>query len=164
MVDDVLSIQNCSESNRINATISALVEMKKLTLSHKKYIGKCKDPCPELKVHEANMKDSEKEKYLGDYIDKTGKIKTTIDDRVGKGWGIVSEIRAIINEVPLGKYKLEIGLKLRQAMLVNGLLFNSEAWHSVSQDDISSLEKIDEALPRFLLGSHAKTPIEILYL
>ena len=70
----------------------------------------------------------------------------------------------IINEVPLGRYKLEIGLKLRQAMLVNGLLFNSEAWHSVSQDDISSLKKIDEALLRFLLGSHAKALLETLYL
>ena len=110
------------------------------------------------------MKNSEKEKYLGDYVDKTGKIKATIDDRVGKGWGILSEIRAIINEVPLGRYKLEIGLQLRQAMFVNGLLFNSEAWHSVSQDDISCFEKIDEAILRFLLGSHAKAPIETLYL
>ena len=66
MVDDVMSIQKCSESNRINATINEFMEMKKLTLSHKKcnriHIGKRKDPCPELKVHEANMKDSEKEK------------------------------------------------------------------------------------------------------
>ena len=44
------------------------------------------------------------------------------------------------------------------------LLFNSEAWHSVSQDDISCFMKIDEAILRFLLGSHAKAPIETLYL
>ena len=110
------------------------------------------------------MNNSDKEKYLGDYIDKSGKIKATIEDRVGKGWGILSEIRAIINEVPLGRYKVEIGLQLRQAMLINGLLYNSEAWHSVSNEDISALEKIDEALLRFLLSSHAKAPIEALYL
>ena len=110
------------------------------------------------------MKNSTREKYLGDYIDTTGKIKATLDDRIQKGYGILSEIRAIINEVPLGKYKLEIGLQLRQAMLLNGILFNSEAWHSVSAEDFSALEKIDEALLRFLLGSHAKAPLEILYL
>ena len=49
-------------------------------------------------------------------------------------------------------------------MLLNGILFNSEAWHSVSAEDFSALDKIDEALLRFLLGSHAKAPLEILYL
>ena len=49
-------------------------------------------------------------------------------------------------------------------MLVNGVLFNSEAWHSVSPDDISLLEKIDESLLRFLLNSHAKAPLESLYM
>ena len=168
MVDDVMSIQKCSESANINTTINAFMEMKKLTLSKKKcnriHIGKGNEKCQELKIHETIMKNSEREKYLGDYIDKSGKIKATIDDRISKGWGILSEIKAIINEVPLGKYKVEIGLQLRQAMLVNGLLYNSEAWHSVNLNDLASLEKIDEALLRFLLNSHAKAPLESLYM
>ena len=110
------------------------------------------------------MNNSDREKYLGEYIDKSGKLKATIEDRVRQGWGILSGIRAIINEVPLGRYKVEIGLQLRQAMLINGLLYNSEAWHSVSNEDITAIEKIDEALFRFLLSSHAKAPLEALYL
>ena len=70
--------------------------MKKLALSQKKchkiHLGKGADQCQELKVHEAQMNNSDKEKYLGDYMDKSGKIKATIEDRVGKGWGILSEI------------------------------------------------------------------------
>jgi hypothetical protein len=166
MVDDVLSIQKCSQATQINAAINAF--LKKLTLSHKKcsriHIEKNSDNCSELRVHQSIMKNSTREKYLGDYIDTTGKIKATLDDRIQKGYGILSEIRAIINEVPLGKYRLEIGLQFRQAMLLNGILFNSEAWHSVIAEDFSALEKIDEALLRFLLGSHAKAPLEILYL
>ena len=57
-----------------------------------------------------------------------------------------------------------MGLKLRQAMLINGTLFNSEAWHSVSTEDIRGLEKVDEALLRYLLDCHAKVPLEFLYL
>ena len=102
--------------------------------------------------------------FTSDYIDKTGRIKATIEDRVRKGWGILSEIKAILSEVPLGKYKSEIGLLLRQAMLVNGVLYNSEAWHSVSPNDLMPLEKIDENLLRFILGAHAKAPLETLYL
>ena len=48
-------------------------------------------------------------------------------------------------------------------MLVNGLLFNSEAWHSVSPYDLTPLKKIDQALLRVLLDSHANAPLETLY-
>ena len=168
MVDDILCITKCSDSAKINATVNAFVEMKKLTLSKSKcnriHIGKNVEPCPELKTHNEKMKDSSQEKYLGDFVNSTGNVKATVADRIGKGYGIVSEIRAILNEIPLGRYKLEIGLQLRQAMLINGLLYNSEAWHSVTQEDIRGFEKVDESLLRFLLGSHPKAPLEMLYL
>ena len=49
-------------------------------------------------------------------------------------------------------------------MLVNGVLYNSEAWHSVTSSDITPLEKIDETLLRFILDAHSKAPLETLYL
>ena len=75
------------------------------------------------------MTDSDKEKYLGDFINKTEKIKDTIEDRKNKGIGFVSEILAILNDIPLGKHKMEIGLLRRHAMLIKSILFNYEAWH-----------------------------------
>ena len=92
------------------------------------------------------MHDSQKEKYLGDIVDKSGKIRNTIEDRRNKGYGTVAEILAIINEIPLGQYKMEIGLKLREAMLINGMLFNSEAWHGVIDTELQILEVVDEHL------------------
>ena len=141
MVDDVLAVQKCSKASlQINSVINSFMETKKLTLNQKKcskiHIGKSSSCCPPLKVHNQQMKLSEQEKYLGDQLSKACKIKATIDDRVTKGYGIVSEITAILEEIPLGIYRVEMGLKLRQAMLVNGLLFNSESWHSVTNDDI----------------------------
>ena len=110
------------------------------------------------------MDDSNKEKYLGDFIDNTGKIRSTIEERKNRGYGIVSEILAIIEEIPLGKYRMEIGLKLRQAMLLNGMLFNSEAWHSLSSNEIKILESVDEHLLRGLVRGHSKTPLDFFYL
>ena len=49
-------------------------------------------------------------------------------------------------------------------MLINGLLYNSEAWHSVNEEDILALQKVDEMLLRFLMDSHSKVPLEYLYL
>ena len=169
MVDDVLAVQKCSKSAlQINSTVNSFMELKKLTLSDKKcskiHIGRSKLKCHQLKVHEKQMKNSDQEKYLGDQICKDAKVKATIEDRVKKGYGIVSEINAILDEIPLGKYRVEMGLKLRQAMLVNGILFNSEAWQGIDKDDIKHLEKIDELLLRSLMGSHQKTPLEFLYL
>ena len=74
------------------------------------------------------MKSSKIEKYLGDLITTSGKMKDNITARKEKGFGIVSEILSILSEVPLGKFKKQIALILRQAMFLNGILHNSEVW------------------------------------
>ena len=169
MVDDILAVQTCSEATvQVNAVINSFIELKKLTLSAKKcskiHVGKQSICCPVVKVHDNPMKNSDKEKYLGDQLHKTAKIKVTIEDRVAKGHGIVNEIVAILSDIPLGVYRVEIGLQLRQAMFLNGVLFNSEAWHNVADKDIELLEKVDEGLLRAILLCHAKVPLEFLFL
>ena len=49
-------------------------------------------------------------------------------------------------------------------MLINGTLFNSEAWQGISNADVEQIEKVDEALLRGLLRAHAKVPLEALFL
>ena len=169
MVDDILAVQECSnKSVQMNSVINSFIELKKLKLSSKKcskiHVGKVSSSCPALKVHEGAMKNSDQEKYLGDKLCSSAKLKETIDDRVSKGFGIVTEILAILDEIPLGKYRVEIGLKLRQAMFLNGVLYNSEAWHAVTNDDLKPLEKVDESLLRALLQNHPKAPLEFLYM
>ena len=169
MVDDILAVQECSkDSVQINSVINSFIELKKLTFSSKKcskiHVGKVSDTCPDLKIHSDKMKDSKQERYLGDQLSSSAKVKDTIDDRVAKGFGIVSDILAILDEIPLGQYRLEMGLKLRQAMFLNGVLFNSEAWHAVTSDDLKPLARVDESLLRSLLNSHPKAPLEFLYL
>ena len=53
---------------------------------------------------------------------------------------------------------------LRDAMFVNGILCNSEAWHNISKKHIEELEVVDHQLLRHIVGAHAKVPIEFLYL
>ena len=77
---------------------------------------------------------------------------------------IVADILAILEEVPFGKQKLEIGLLLRQALFLNGILYNSEAWSDFSEKDVSDFEKIDEYLLRSIFKGQAKTPLEFLHL
>ena len=167
MVDDILGIQNCSsKSLKLNKAINTFMDLEKLTLSKKKchniHIGKQNMSCKVLTIDGSKMADLKQEVYLGDTIDKSGSIRPNIEKRKSKGYGITSTILAIVNEVPLAHWKIEAGLNLRQAMLVNGTLFNSEAWHGVTKKDIILLEKVDEALLRGLLTAHSKIPIEAL--
>ena len=111
------------------------------------------------------MDNEEKVKYLGDQLDTTGKAKTTIEDRKAKGYGIISDITAITDDIPLGQWRIPAALLLRKAMLVNGTMFNSECWQGKTiSKDIEVLNKPDEALHRSLIDGHAKTPCEFLHL
>ena len=53
---------------------------------------------------------------------------------------------------------------LRNAMFVNGILCNSEVWHSISKKHIEELEVMDRSLLRYITGAHVKTQNEFLYL
>ena len=106
------------------------------------------------------MDNSDKEKYLGDVVDKSGKIRATIEDRKSKVHALMAEINAILEEIPLGQHTKEIGLHLRQAMLLNGMLYNSEVWHSMTEQEIRLLETVDEHLLRSMVKGHSKTHLK----
>ena len=109
MVDDVLTIQKCTNSAiHQNVAVNSFMDLNKQSLSKKKcaqmYVGSNSlVNCPNLKVHDEEMKRSRKEKYLGDYITPENNNLATILDRKGKGFGIISDIMALIKTVPNGK-------------------------------------------------------------
>ena len=49
-------------------------------------------------------------------------------------------------------------------MLLNGILFNSEIWYNVKEEEVKKLSQVDEYLLRSILGAPSKTPKEALYL
>ena len=169
MVDDIMAIQRCStKSLEVNTMVNTFMNLEKLTLSktkcHNIHIGNNKAECPELKVDGAKMENSDQEVYLWDIFDKSARAKPNLERRKSKGYGAVNNILAITSEVPLAHWKIQAGLSLRQAVFINGILYNSEAWHSIEDKDLIPFEKADELLLRGLLNAHSKTPLEALYL
>ena len=168
MVDDILSVSTVENTSKVNSLINTFIESKKLQLSEKKcsriHIGRGHEDCPELKVHENVMNESESDKYLGDIVDKSGKIQATVANRIKRGQGSINEIMAILSEIPFGKFRTEVALQLRESMLLSGMLFNSEAWHGTTSANIASLEKVDQQLLRSILNCHRNTTKEFLYL
>ena len=60
--------------------------------------------------------------------------------------------------------RTEIGLKLREAVFVNGVLYISETCHSLKHTEITLLSNVDHQLICFITGAQAKTPVEFLFL
>ena len=90
--------------------------------------------------------------------------KPNLAKRLSSGWGRVSFILGLVSEAPLGRWKIAAGLILRKGLLINSMLFNSEAWHNIDQSQVTAFEKNDEALLRGLVSGHAKMPVPALYL
>ena len=171
MVDDIISfVKFGSTATAMNAKINAFIETKKLKFGVQKgaqiHFGNKGSNvlCPQQQIHGINMKSSQKEKYLGDFITNKGNSKQTIFERKGRGEAILSEMRAILSEIPLGNWRTTIGLVLRQARFINGCFFNSKVWSGYSENSLNDLEVIDHHILKAVVGGQAKVQSEMLYL
>merc|ERR1712105_149349 len=104
--------------------------MKKLKLNEGKckkiHFGKENILCPDLNVHSHKMKTSDSEKYLGDLISSSLNNKQIVMDRKNAGIGYNAQIMSLLNDISLGSHYFEIAKILREAMLINGILFNAD--------------------------------------
>ena len=84
---------------------------------------KSQENCPDYKVISLSIKCSVKEKYLDDHITNKCNSKETIKERNIRGDSILANMRAILQDIPLGNRRTQIGLILRQAWFINGCFF-----------------------------------------
>ena len=146
-VDDVLTIYKCGATSiAMNKIVNSFMTSKKLQLNKLKcarvHVGKKNKECPKLLVQNEPMRNSDKEKYLGESIHKDGKQHATIVERLAKGYGIVANILTLLSDIPLGHRRMETGLELRQAWLINGILYNCEIWQKLTEKDKMDLMKM----------------------
>ena len=128
------------------------------------HIGEKTLVCEDIRVHEDVGKTVDKDKYIGDVISADGSNTANIKERCDKGYGIANDIISMLEEIPLGPHKVSVGLKLREAMMLNGILFNSEIWYNLKDTEIQKLSDVDEQLLRSILGLPSKTPKEAIFL
>ena len=168
-IDDALSSTECGPSSvKMNAYIQSKMNTKKHKLGDSKcvkmHIGSQTSTCPSLKVNNKEMQSSCKEKYLGDIITNNAKIDESIKMRHDKGIGICNKILSILKEASFGIYHFEVGLMFRTSLLINGILFNTEALFSMNESHVNMLEDCDKYLMRSLFNTEISTPIESLFI
>ena len=93
-----------------------------------------------------------------------GTSNETIKDWKFKGYSYISEIRALLSDIPFGHRRIVVGIMLRDALFVNRILTNSEVCHSITNQNIEDLEVMDQMLLCYIVGAHSKVQTEFLYL
>ena len=101
------------------------------------------------------MKTTKSHRYLGDIISATRSYQDSIEDRRNKGWGKLADIKATLSQKPDIR-KVEIGLIMRDAKLINGMIYSIEAWSKLSDREVNRLEQVDMSLLRGLVEAHSK--------
>ena len=77
-------------------------------------------------------------------------------------WELSLEIFVILNQISMGHQYIEIGLILRESILMSKVLLSAESWHRVFQYQTEKLEDVDNVFLRQLFNCHSKTAIEFL--
>ena len=146
MVDDIMGIAKCGiQSTILNTFINTTIEMKKWNFHtkdkngrskcHWMHIGKPNINCYAPKVHSEDMVEVSEDTYLGDLISNDAKNTKNIANRVSKGLGIIAQIFNILEIVSFGNHFIQVGLMLRESMLVNGILTNCESLYNMTKAD-----------------------------
>lgn len=169
MVDDILTITKCGENSvAMNAKVQSFIQNKRLTLGtnkcNKMHFGKSKDICPKLTLNNENMNESNSQKYLGDVITNDMKIDENIKMRQSKGISTVNFVISMLKEITFGTHTFEIGMLLRNSMLVNGILYNMEAICEFKNTHLETLELSDKCFMQRLFECPRSTPSEAFYI
>jgi hypothetical protein len=184
MIDDLSAIAKCgSESIILNAVINAKINLKKLEFNQTKCVNlhvskddrkKCSPSgvesermrnvkCVFLEVQDCEMRTADNEKYIGDIVSYNGSNDANVARRVSLGMGALSQIFAVLNEISLGYQFIEIGLILRDSILLSKMLLSAESWHKLFKYQIEKFEEVDKTFFRKLFNSHSKTGLEFYF-
>ena len=106
----------------------------------------------------------EKDKYVGDIITNDSKHTKNVMTRRSKGMGVIGEIICILDGLTLGSHYFSTAMMMRQSMLVQVLLSNSETWLRLTKNDLSKLESVDRMFFRRIFQVPNSTPLSFLYL
>ena len=93
MIDDELTMAKCSvNSTKTNAYMNNFAEMKRLEFGVNKcqkiHVGKSKQECDILKVHNEKGEKVDFDKYIGDILSNDGTNERKIQERCEKGYGL----------------------------------------------------------------------------
>ena len=169
-VDDLLDLSQDSDD-------AETAHLNSLSFSCRKKIKhnstKCKglvvnkkknERLPIMFIGDERIKHVSYSKYLGDIIQENGKNSELIKDRISRGTAVMLRIEAILTEIQFGRHTIEVSLLLYHSLFLSSILFNSQAWRNLTENDFHHLQSLQLRLLRKLVNAPSSISSSFLFL
>ena len=110
------------------------------------------------------IEETEKQKYLGFILSCKGDNMINIKNLKNKSIGIIRKLFNKLESLKLRKYYFECALIFLNVMLRSSILYASETYYGLTEQQIRQIERIEEEFLRKLFKTSKGCPIAQLYL
>ena len=147
-VDDmILLCTNDVEASETHLRAVGFSIKKRLKFSHEKCFlliafKKKQDAVPDLDIDGSPVALTKTVKVLGDLFNDKGNNKDLINDRIKRGNASIVNSISLCTELNLGKYSLVTLILLYQAVFLQSVLFNSQAWSDIKRTEFDRLQVV----------------------
>ena len=118
----------------------------------------------ETYVGRVDMGQCDEQRYLGFVISNSDNNMANIISIKKKSIGTIRAIFNKLNKLNLRKYYFECGMIFLNVMLRSSILYASECYYNLKENELRNLERIEESFMRQLLKTKKGCPIVQLYL
>ena len=110
------------------------------------------------------MEKTDEYKYLGFIISCSGNNMVNIRKVKNKSIGVIQTIFAKLSSLNLNQYYFECGKILMNSILRGTILYASDMYYDLKENEVRQIERIEESFMRKLLKTNKGCPISSLYL
>ena len=143
------------------------MERKKLTFATEKCkvlkFGIIKSHSSNLAIGNDNLEVVSNFRYLGDEIDSKGSYSVLCKTRAQRPLGTTAELISLCKEVKFGKEQIPNMILLYYSVFLPRIIYNAEAWSSLTEADIQCLQKGQLHYLRRVLEIPKSTPTAALF-
>ena len=163
-VDDIGAAGNNETIKTVGENLVKMEENKKFLFSTKKSnvmiikAGKEKTEEIDIEIKRGKLQETDKYKYLGNWLNNKGNFQTQLDAIKTKAPGMIEELKRIASASKIGECDLKGQLLIYESTVIPSLLYNLEAWIKLNKQDLEELEKIQARSLKRILGLPVSTP------
>ena len=110
------------------------------------------------------MEDVSEYKYLGFVLSSSADNMANIKSVKVKSFKTINSIFSKLKLLNLQKYHFECGILFMQTMLRTSILYASETYYNLKENELRSIERIEETYLRQLISTRRFCTISMLYL
>ena len=122
------------------------------------------DDMVESYIGPVHMDSADEYKYLGFVISSKGDNMANIRQVKNKSIGIIRQIMNRLNSLNLRNYYFECAIILMNSMLRGSILYASDMYYNLKENEVRQIERIEESYLRKVLNTTKGCPITQLYL